>query len=143
MKNNSIEVLLVEDNPFDAELAMKSLRENHLANEIKHVVDGAEALDYIFCEGAYAGRDNDHPKIILLDLKMPRVSGIEVLERLKADEKTKSIPVIVLTSSNLDPDIATCYKLGVNSYIVKPVGFDEFAKTISQLGLYWMILNKQ
>jgi two-component system, response regulator len=143
MSNNSLEVLLVEDNPFDAELCIKSLRENHLVNEIVHVNDGAEALDYIYCQGKYAKRKNRHPKIILLDLKMPKVSGIEVLQQLKSDASTRSIPIIVLTSSNLDPDIESCYKLGVNSYIVKPVGFDEFAKTVAQLGLYWMVVNKQ
>jgi two-component system, response regulator len=143
MKNNPIEVLLVEDNPFDAELAIKSLREKNLANNIIHVIDGGEALDYIYNQGVYEGMQNEHPKIILLDLKMPRVSGIEVLTILKKDDETKAIPIIVLTSSALDPDIETCYKLGVNSYIVKPVGFDDFAKTVSQLGLYWMLLNKQ
>ncbi|MCW5908646.1 MAG: response regulator [Chitinophagales bacterium] len=141
--NNRIEVLLVEDNPYDAELSINSLKENHLANEIMHVTDGAEALDFIYCRGKYEGRDKVHPKIILLDLKMPRVSGIEVLEQLKSDEDTKSIPVIVLTSSNLDPDIEACYRLGVNSYITKPIAFEDFAKTVINLGFYWMLVNKQ
>ena len=139
---NSIEVLLVEDNVYDAELAITSLRDRHLANNIVHVSDGAEALDFIFRKGKYSDREDWNPKLILLDLKMPRVSGLEVLHALKSNDITRTIPVVVLTSSDLDPDIAACYKLGVNSYIIKPVGFDDFVKTVSTLGLYWMLMNK-
>jgi len=139
---NSTEVLLVEDNPTDAELTIKALLAAHLSNDIKHVMDGAEALDYIFCKGEYENREGNHPNLILLDLNMPRISGMDVIRELKANEQTKTIPIIVLTSSNLDPDIATAYKLGVNSYIVKPVEFDQFAKSVAELGHYWMLLNK-
>lgn len=145
MNNNhsEIEILLVEDNPFDAELTIRALRKNQLANTIIHLTDGAEALDFIFAEGKYAGRDvSKKPKMILLDLKMPKVNGIEVLQKLKAFDHTKLIPVVVLTSSNEDPDVVTCYELGVNSYIVKPVDFEAFTRAIVELGLYWMVLNQ-
>lgn len=138
-----IEILLVEDNVYDAELTMRALKDGKLVNSITHVTDGAEALDLIFCRDKYAGRENNHPKLILLDIKMPKVTGIEVLKELKENENTKGIPVVMLTSSALDPDIETCYKYGVNSYVVKPVEFDDFAKAVSQLGVYWMMLNKQ
>ncbi len=140
---NQIEILLVEDTISDAELTIRALKKNHLANNIVHLKDGAEAIDFIFGEGQYAGRDiTKQPKVILLDLKMPKLSGIEVLRRLKADERTKKIPVVVLTSSKEDPDIRTCYELGVNSYIVKPVEFSAFVKAISELGMYWLLLNE-
>ena len=137
------DILLIEDNIHDAELAIRALKKNNLVNHLIHLKDGAEALDFIFGEGEYSERKTIHiPKVILLDLKMPKVNGIEVLQRLKANELTKKIPVVVLTSSKEDPDIQTCYALGVNSYVVKPVGFDEFVKAVSDLGLYWMILNQ-
>jgi two-component system response regulator len=141
--NDQIEILLVEDNTSDAEMTIRALKKNNLANKLLHVRDGAAALDFIFGEGEFAGREVTlTPKVILLDLKMPKVSGIEVLRKMKADERTKRIPVVVLTSSKEDPDISTCYDLGVNSYVVKPVEFDEFFKAISDLGLYWMIVNQ-
>jgi len=143
MENKEIEILLVEDNINDAELTIRALKKNNLTNKIIHLKDGAEALDYIFGTGAYAGRNTaQKPRVILLDLKMPKVNGIEVLRALKADAHTKSIPVVVLTSSNEDPDVKTCYELGVNSYIVKPVGFESFTKAVSELGLYWVLLNQ-
>ena len=143
MENLEIEVLLIEDNPDDAELTIRALKKNNFVNNIIHLKDGAEALDYIFREGAYTGREADSkPRAILLDLKMPKVNGIEVLRRLKSDPATRTIPVIVLTSSNEDPDVATCYDLGVNSYIVKPVGFEKFTQAVAHLGLYWLLLNE-
>lgn len=143
MANSKIEILLVEDNINDAELTMRALRSNKIANQIFHLKDGAEAIDFIFGIGQYEGRDtNDLPKVILLDLKMPKVSGIEVLKKLKSEEATKSIPVVVLTSSKEDPDVRICYEFGANSYIVKPVDFDNFQKVVADLGLYWLILNQ-
>ena len=143
MENTEVEVLLVEDNPSDAELTMRALKKNNLANKIHHVKDGAEALDFLFAQGDYSNRKVENtPKIILLDLKMPKINGIEVLRVLKADLRTKKIPVVVLTSSKEDPDIQECYKLGVNSYVVKPVNFDGFLKAVSDLGLYWLLINQ-
>lgn len=143
MQNNEVEILLIEDNPDDAEMTIRALRKNNLTNKIVHLPDGAVALDFIFGTGKYNGRNIFNlPKVILLDLKMPLVNGIEVLQKIKADERTKVIPVVILTSSKEDPDIQTCYKLGVNSYIVKPVGFDAFIKAVSGLGMYWMLLNQ-
>jgi two-component system, response regulator len=140
----AIEVLLVEDNASDAEMTILALNKNNLANKLLHVKDGAAALDFLFAEGEYADRQmENNPRIILLDLKMPKISGIEVLQKMRADERTKTIPVVVLTSSKEDPDIKKCYEMGVNSYVVKPVEFDEFQKAISELGLYWMIVNQQ
>jgi two-component system response regulator len=141
---HNIEILLVEDNASDSEMTIDALKQNNLANKLLHVKDGAAALDFIFAEGEYTGRQMENTlKVILLDLKMPKVNGIQVLERIRADERTKTIPVVVLTSSKEDPDIRKCYDLGVNSYVVKPVEFDEFHKAISNLGLYWMIVNQQ
>lgn len=141
--NYEIELLLVEDNDNDAEMTIRALKKNNLANKIVRLKDGAEALEFIFAEGMYADRMVENsPKVILLDLKMPKVNGIEVLQRVKSDERTKSIPVVVLTSSQADPDIKECYRLGVNSYVVKPVRFDDFTKAISELGIYWMIVNQ-
>lgn len=140
---NEIEILLVEDNVGDAEMTIRALRKNNLANNLMHVKDGAQALDFIFAQGEYANRAHKNlPKIVVLDLKMPKVNGIEVLRRIKADERTRRMPVVVLTSSKEDPDVAECYRLGVNSYVVKPVEFDEFFKAVSDLGLYWMIVNQ-
>jgi two-component system, response regulator len=143
MENEEIEILIIEDNISDAEMTIRALRKNNLANNLLHVQDGEEGLDYIFCRGKYAGRRIENiPRVILLDLKMPKVNGIEVLQQIKEDERTKCIPVVILTSSKEDPDIKACYKLGVNSYVVKPVAFDSFAKAVSELGLYWMIVNQ-
>lgn len=143
MENTEIEILLVEDNPGDAEMTMRVLKKNHIGNHIIHLKDGAEAIDFIFGTGIYENRNVSHkPKMILLDLKMPKVSGIEVLKTLKSDERTRMIPVVVLTSSNEDPDIRSCYELGVNSYIVKPVDFSNFSSVIAELGMYWLLLNK-
>ena len=142
--NDSVEILLVEDTPADAELTMSALNKHSLVNNLVWVKDGAQALDFLFATGAYAGRDcTSKPKVVLLDLRLPRVSGIEVLRRIKGDENTRLIPVVVLTSSKEDIDIGECYRLGVNSYITKPVSFDEFVKTVSELGLYWLLLNKR
>ena len=142
--NQEIDILLVEDNLSDAEMTISALSEHNLANKLFHVKDGEEALDFLFSEGKHANRAKDFkPKVILLDLKMPKVNGIEVLQRIRNSEETKTIPVVVLTSSKEDPDIKKCYALGVNSYVVKPVEFDQFHKAISQLGLYWMIVNQQ
>jgi two-component system response regulator len=141
--SQEVEILLVEDNASDAEMTIGALKKNNLANHLLHLKDGAAALDFLFAEGEYADRQiTDKPRVILLDLKMPKVNGIEVLQRIRADERTKAIPVVVLTSSKEDPDIKKCYALGVNSYVVKPVEFDEFQKAISDIGLYWMIVNQ-
>lgn len=141
--NTQVEILLVEDNLNDAELAIRALKKNNLVNRLIHLKDGSEALDFIFAEGAYGGRDMDNlPKVVLLDLKMPKINGIEVLQRLKSDNRTKKIPVVILTSSNEDPDIKVCYELGANSYVVKPVQFDGFAKAVNELGMYWMLINQ-
>jgi len=138
-----VEILLVEDNPHDVELTLRALKKHNLANKVHVVKDGAEALDFIFATGIYAERNiDDHPKVILLDLKLPKVDGMEVLRRIRADERTKCIPVVVLTSSQEERDIVESYKLGVNSYIVKPVDFDKFLSTVQELGLYWLLLNK-
>ena len=141
--DNQVEILLVEDNASDAELTIRALKKKNLANNLIHLKNGAEALDFIFAQGNYSGRDPySTPKVILLDLKMPKIDGLEVLRRIRADERTKTIPVVVLTSSKEDPDINTCYALGVNSYIVKPVEFDNFLKAVSELGFYWLLLNQ-
>lgn len=140
---SELEILLVEDNQDDAELAIRSLKKQNLANKLVHLKDGSEALDFIFKTGAYAGqKSGSFPRVILLDLKMPKVNGMEVLAKIKADPQTRSIPVVVLTSSAEDPDIKRCYELGVNSYIVKPVEFENFARTVADLGFYWMLMNK-
>lgn len=144
MENSSIDIVLVEDNPDDAELTIRALKKNKIPSNIVHLKDGAEALEFMFCTGQYAGRNADSkPKVILLDLNMPKVSGIDVLRRIKSDEKTKPIPVIILTSSKESPDVQTCYQLGANSYIVKPVGYENFTEAITELGLYWMLLNQR
>lgn len=138
-----IEILLVEDNESDAELTIRALRKNNIANKLIHLKNGEEALEYIFGTGKFAGRSvAEIPRVILLDLKMPKVGGLEVLRKIKSDERTNMIPVVVLTSSNEDKDIVEGYKLGVNSYIVKPVAFENFAKTISEIGMYWLLTNQ-
>jgi two-component system response regulator len=143
MNPAEIEIILVEDNQDDAALTIRALRAKNLFNNIIHLKNGQEALDYVFNGAEFYGKIFDqNPKVVLLDLKMPKVNGIEVLEQLKTNPKTKSIPVVVLTSSAEDPDIKMCYDLGANSYIVKPVGFDNFSKTVVDLGLYWLILNQ-
>lgn len=140
--HDEVEILLVEDNPTDAELTIEALREAKLVNHLVWVKDGAEALDFVFRKGAYAGRPaNSFPSVILLDLRLPKVDGLEVLQRLKADEQTRRIPVVVLTSSNEDRDILRSYEQGVNSFVSKPVGFEEFARVVSQLGMYWLLIN--
>jgi CheY-like chemotaxis protein len=140
--HDEVEILLVEDNPTDAELTNEALREAKLVNHLVWVKDGAEALDFIFRKGAFAGRSaNSFPSVILLDLRLPKVDGLEVLQRLKADEETRKIPVVVLTSSNEDRDILRSYEQGVNSFVSKPVGFEEFARVVSQLGMYWLLIN--
>jgi CheY-like chemotaxis protein len=143
MTTNEVEILLVEDNPNDVELTLRALKKSNLTNKMHVVKDGVEALEYIFATGAYASRDlNHHPKVILLDLKLPKVDGLEVLRRLKSDERTKVIPVVVLTSSKEERDLVESYKLGANSYIAKPVDFDNFVKAVAELGLYWLLLNQ-
>lgn len=143
MINQEVEILIVEDSLEDAELAIRTLKKNHLANTIVHVTDGALALDFIFGRGQYEGRNTQSlPKVILLDLKMPKVNGLQVLEQLKRDPATQTIPVVILTSSAEDPDIKRCYELGANSYIVKPVEFENFSKTVGDLGMYWMVMNR-
>jgi two-component system response regulator len=140
---DAVDILLVEDNPQDAELTVRALKKHNLANRLFTVEDGAEALDFVFCRGKYATRDNGHsPKVVLLDLKLPKVSGLEVLRAVKQDEKTRAIPVVIVTSSREDPDIKTAYALGANSYVVKPVDFDAFAESVSSLGLYWLLVNQ-
>ena len=141
--DNEVEILLVEDNQTDAELTIRALKKRNLANRLEWVKDGAEALDYIFATGKYAERNiNNTPKVILLDLRLPKVDGLEVLQKIKSDDRTKKIPVVILTSSNEARDITECYKLGVNSYINKPVDFDNFSETVSKLGFYWLLMNK-
>ncbi|MBU4534293.1 MAG: response regulator [Euryarchaeota archaeon] len=139
---DEVEILLVEDNPTDAELTMRALKRKNLANQVAWVKDGAEALDFIFTKGDYSQRNpEDLPKLILLDLRMPKVDGLEVLQKIKAQKHTRKIPVVVLTSSQEDRDIVESYELGVNSYVSKPVEFDEFIDAVSTLGLYWMLIN--
>lgn len=135
MDQHGVEILLVEDNPNDAELTLRALKQRNLANQVRLCRDGAEAVDF-FSDGA-----GPVPKVVLLDLKLPKVDGLEVLRRLKQDERTKAIPIVVLTSSREEPDIERAYALGANSYIVKPVDFDAFARAVSELGLYWLLLN--
>jgi two-component system response regulator len=132
-----IEILLIEDNPDDADLTIRALKKKNLANNLLHLEDGAEALEFIF-----SSEGLNSPKMILLDLKMPKLSGLQVLRALKSDERTREIPVVVLTSSNEEPDIKECYALGVNSYIVKPVEFDKFMDAVAELGVYWLLLNQ-
>ncbi len=142
-ENKPVEILLVEDNPQDLELAQRALRKANLTNRIEVARDGAEALEFIFCEGRYAARKIEAmPRVILLDLKLPKVDGLEVLKRIKTDPRTSAIPVVVLTSSKEQNDVVESYRLGVNSYIVKPVNFERFAEAVQQLGLYWLLLNQ-
>jgi two-component system, response regulator len=142
-KLNEVELLLVEDNPYDAELTLRALKNKGLANKLLTFTDGVEALDFLFGTGEYAGRNLAvRPKVILLDLKLPRINGLEVLEKIRADERTRTIPVVIMTSSQEESDIVRGYNLGVNSYMVKPVDFDKFFQAVEELGLYWLLLNK-
>jgi two-component system, response regulator len=144
MNADPVDILLVEDNPNDAELALYALEKHKLTNRIDIVRDGAEALDYLFRTGTYAPRISDRlPQLILLDLKLPKIDGIEVLRKIKSDERTKSIPVVMLTTSREESDIVESYRLGVNSYIVKPVDFSQFTKAIEEVGFYWLVLNER
>ena len=138
---NGVEILLIEDNHFEAELTIRNLKKNNLANKLVHIDDGAEAVDFLFSKGQYEGRQPHHPKLILLDLKLPKVDGLEILRQLKAHDGTKKIPVVVLTSSQEEKDVVESYRLGVNSYIVKPVNFEAFSKAIAEVGMYWLVLN--
>jgi len=143
MNHDDVEILFAEDSIDDAALAIRALTKSGFTNKIRHVKDGAEALDFIYCTGAYAARNRlQYPKLILLDLKMPKVTGMEVLEKIKSDPELKSIPVVILTSSKEDPDIKKCYALGANSYIVKPVDSDKFFHAIKEIGMYWLILSE-
>ncbi len=136
-------ILLVEDNPDDEALALRALKKSNLANEIAVARDGVEALDYIFCEGRYAERDfHDQPVVILLDLKLPKIDGLEVLKKIKGDERTRRIPVVIMTSSSEEQDIVNSYDFGANSYIRKPVDFNQFTEAVAQLGLYWLVMNE-
>jgi two-component system response regulator len=138
----TVDILLVEDNPTDAELTLRALRRGNLANHITWVKDGAEALDFIFRHGSYAERPPENPKLILLDIKLPKVDGIEVLKQIKADAHTRVIPVVMVTSSAEGRDVADSYQLGANSYVVKPVDFEQFSETVSKAGFYWMLMNR-
>ena len=140
--DNAVEILLVEDNPRDAELTIRALKKKNLANSLYHVEDDVEALDFLFARGRYSDRDiNDAPKVVLLDLKLPRVDGLEVLTAIKADERTQAIPVVIITSSAEDPDVQKAYQLGANSYVIKPVQFDSFMDAMVRVGIYWLMVN--
>ena len=141
--SHAVEILLVEDSPEDAELTIRALRRNKIANEIHIAEDGAEALDFLFCRGAFEDRPASQvPRLVLLDLKLPKVSGLEVLRAIRADERTKAIPVVVLTSSKEERDVIDGYKLGVNAYAQKPVDFEQFSETVRQIGMFWMLINQ-
>lgn len=143
MQSQTVEIILVEDNEHDADLTIRALRKENLGNHLIHLEDGEQALDFLFARGAYAGRQGQTlPKVILLDIKMPKVDGIEVLRQVRAREETKRIPVVIMTSSAQEKDMVAGYELGVNSYVVKPVQFEDFQKAVSQLGLYWLLTNK-
>jgi two-component system, response regulator len=139
---HEVEILLVEDSPEDVELTIRALRRHQLANDIQVAEDGAEALDFLFCRGVYEGRPSQYPKLVLLDLKLPKLSGMEVLRAIRADERTKAIPVVVLTSSKEERDLVEGYKLGVNAYAQKPVDFEQFSETVRQIGMFWMLVNQ-
>lgn len=141
--NSVVEVLLVEDNPNDAELCIRALKKHNLANKLLWVKDGAEALDVLLQTGSYTGREpSNKPRVVLLDLRLPKIDGLEVLRKVRATDSTKTIPIVVLTSSREDRDVGEAYKLGANSFITKPVEFDSFVDTVAKLGLYWLVVNK-
>ncbi len=141
--NAPVEILLVEDNPTDAELCIRALKKHNFANKLVWAKDGAEALDFLFGTGSYSGREiNPKPRVILLDLRLPKVDGLEIIRRVKADDRLKTIPIVVLTSSKEDRDVTESYKLGANSFVSKPVVFEEFAEAVARLGLYWLIVNR-
>jgi two-component system, response regulator len=142
MTLRQVEILLVEDSSADAEMTMRTLKRRGIANHMVWVRDGVEALEYLFCEGEYAGRASGDPKLVMLDIKMPRMDGLQVLEKLKRDPRTQRIPVVMMTSSREEFDLLASYTLGVNSYVVKPVDFDAFAGIVAQVGMYWMIANE-
>jgi two-component system response regulator len=142
MNYQHVEILLVEDSTADAEMTMRTLKRRGIANNVQWVRDGVEALDYLFCTGGHSSRANGHPTLVQLDLKMPRMDGLQVLERMKADAHTRTIPVVMMTSSREEGDLIASYRLGVNSFVVKPVDFGEFAETVAQVGMYWMIANE-
>jgi two-component system response regulator len=137
-----VEILLVEDSAADAEMTLRTLKKRGIANDIEWVRDGVEAIEFLRCEGAWAQRRNGQPRLVLLDLKMPRMDGLEVLRQLKQDARTRHIPVVMMTSSQEEGDLVASYSLGVNSYIVKPVDFDSFAETVAQVGMYWVLANQ-
>jgi CheY-like chemotaxis protein len=140
--NTLARILMVEDDPRDVELTLTALEEHNLANEVVVTRDGTEALDYLYCRGQYANRPNDNPAVILLDLKLPKINGVEVLQQIRSDERLKMIPVVVLTSSHEERDMLASYRLGVNAYVVKPVDFHEFVNAVKELGMFWAIINQ-
>lgn len=141
-KSTAVDILLVEDNPTDAELVMRALKAHNLTDSVEQVKDGEAALDFLFRRGDYAARINSAPRVVFLDLRLPKVDGLEVLKQMRADEHTRLIPVVVMTSSNEERDVVASYQLGANSFVSKPIGFEEFAKTVADLGLYWMLVNR-
>jgi len=142
MNKYNIDILLVEDNPLDAELTIRTLKKHHIANNIFTVTDGAQALNYLFHRGSYSARENGDPRVIFLDIKLPKINGLEILKQIKADNNLNHIPIVMLTSSAEDPDIKTAYNLGANSYVVKPVDINSFTETINNLGMYWLVINQ-
>jgi len=143
MTENNIDILLVEDNPSDAELTLRTLKKHHIANNVFVVTDGEEAVDYLFCKGKFSERCNISPKVIFLDIKLPKLNGLQVLKIIKKDDELRNIPIVMLTSSVEDPDIKSAYALGANSYVVKPVDINNFIETINNLGMYWLLVNQQ
>ncbi|HNW69122.1 MAG TPA: response regulator [Bacteroidales bacterium] len=143
MTEDNIDILLVEDNPSDAELTLRTLKKHHIANNVFVVTDGEEAIDYLFCKGKFSERNNISPKVIFLDIKLPKLNGLQVLKIIKKDDDLRNIPIVMLTSSVEDPDIKSAYALGANSYVVKPVDINSFIETINNLGMYWLVVNQQ
>jgi CheY-like chemotaxis protein len=142
MNHEQVEILLVDDSSADAEMTLRTLKRRGIANNVEWVRDGVEAIEYLFCEGPHIGRENGLPRLVMLDLKMPRMDGLQVLERMKNDARTRAVPVVMMTSSREEGDLLASYKLGVNSYVVKPVDFDAFAETVAHVGMYWLIANE-